>query len=204
MSKNDKIDHLIEVSIIGTEELKDVKNQPYTKYIFKLKRDTLIWRISKRYSDFDNLNKILIQDNDNQEDIIYFSSILPSLPSKQLLPVFSLSIDAINTRKLKLLEYIKSLVSCVNNSSTPNFQILSFLGLLDTSSYDMSEQGNISRSRIHLSRLLCQAKQGDLILFKCKNSYSKLQRTFTRSEWDHVGLGIVYLFIKFIIIINIV
>ena len=32
------------------------------------------------------------------------------------------------------------------------------------------------------------ASWGDIILFKCVNSLSSLQRTITGSEWDHVGL----------------
>lgn len=45
-----------------------------------------------------------------------------------------------------------------------------------------------ARNTIHLSKLKTDCRWGDLILFKCANSMSRLQRSVTGSEWDHVGI----------------
>ncbi len=44
------------------------------------------------------------------------------------------------------------------------------------------------RNTIHLSRLKVDCRWGDLILFKCANTMSQLQRSVTGAEWDHVGI----------------
>jgi hypothetical protein len=71
-----------------------------------------------------------------------------------------------------------------------NRLILSFLGMLNTSRFDVTSttQGSASRNIIHLSKLRTEAKYGDIILFKCANKISHLQRAVTRSEFDHVGI----------------
>lgn len=52
----------------------------------------------------------------------------------------------------------------------------------------MNISKGISRNTIHISKLRSEAKWGDIILFKCANTLSHLQRRVTRSEWDHVGI----------------
>lgn len=49
-----------------------------------------------------------------------------------------------------------------------------------------------SRNTIHLSKLKTDCRWGDLILFKCANSMSKLQRSVTGAEWDHVGIVVSF------------
>lgn len=44
------------------------------------------------------------------------------------------------------------------------------------------------RDVVHLSVLQDLASYGDVLLFRCRNTLSSLQRTVTRSEWDHVAL----------------
>jgi hypothetical protein len=44
------------------------------------------------------------------------------------------------------------------------------------------------RPLIHISKLQGTVRWGDVILFRCVNSISSLQRKITGSNWDHVGL----------------
>lgn len=44
------------------------------------------------------------------------------------------------------------------------------------------------RGVIHLSKVLEFVRTGDLVLFRCRNMLSGLQRKVTRSEFDHVGV----------------
>jgi hypothetical protein len=61
-----------------------------------------------------------------------------------------------------------------------------------TSNISFSFDGRISqmggRNTIHLSKLKTDCRWGDLILFKCSNRLSALQRSVTGAEWDHVGI----------------
>jgi hypothetical protein len=67
--------------------------------------------------------------------------------------------------------------------------VLSFLGTINTARFDsVNMEKGISRNTIHISKLRSEAKWGDIILFKCANTLSHLQRRVTRSEWDHVGI----------------
>lgn len=44
------------------------------------------------------------------------------------------------------------------------------------------------RGVIHLSKVLDFVRTGDIVLFRCRNMLSGLQRRVTRSEFDHVGV----------------
>ena len=44
------------------------------------------------------------------------------------------------------------------------------------------------RGVIHLSKVLDFVHTGDIVLFRCRNMLSGLQRRVTRSEFDHVGV----------------
>jgi hypothetical protein len=94
-----------------------------------------------------------------------------------------------------------------------NSTVLSFLGMINTARFDnikvstlsplhvavamvatplvtlnMLQSQGTSRNTIHISKIRSEARWGDLILFKCTNTLSHLQRQVTRSEWDHVGI----------------
>ena len=44
------------------------------------------------------------------------------------------------------------------------------------------------RATLHITKLQGMIRWGDIILFKCVNSLSSLQRKITGSNWDHVGI----------------
>ena len=97
----------------------------------------------------------------------------------------------VSFRLPKLEKYLDSLLNI--NTSFSNQHILSFIGA--ASSYKdesrLSYQPSIScpiRNVIHISNLSNILNWGDVILFRCSNSMSGLQRLATGSEWDHVGL----------------
>lgn len=89
--------------------------------------------------------------------------------------------------------------------------VLRFLGLMNRSTGDESQTQNIDtesemitayndavtgelkcntgrRPLIHISKLQGTVRWGDIILFRCVNNISSLQRKITGSNWDHVGL----------------
>lgn len=73
--------------------------------------------------------------------------------------------------------------------TSQQYLVLSFLGTINTARLDsVNISKGISRNTIHISKLRSEAKWGDIILFKCANTLSHLQRRVTRSEWDHVGI----------------
>ena len=63
--------------------------------------------------------------------------------------------------------------------------VLRFLGLMNNG---VSEDEDVYRPTIHISKLQGTVRWGDIILFRCVNSLSNLQRTITGSNWDHVGV----------------
>ena len=71
---------------------------------------------------------------------------------------------------------------CVSNVN--GCIVLRFLGLMNSS----MEEEDVYRPTIHISKLQGTVRWGDIILFRCVNSLSNLQRTITGSNWDHVGV----------------
>jgi hypothetical protein len=144
-------------------------------------------------------------------------ALLPSLTTKKL-HSRSLQPAIIDKRRIKLSRYINSLVSieqamsnhyglclsvlqpsrslCLSLSLVITLSlsaylstVLSFLGTINTARFDSVDiSKGVSRNTIHISKLRTEAKWGDIVLFKCANTLSHLQRRVTRSEWDHVGI----------------
>jgi hypothetical protein len=69
-----------------------------------------------------------------------------------------------------------------------NRHVLSFLGVVNSARHESTQIGDVPRSVIHVSKVRQELRWGDVVLFKCSNAFSELQRTVTRAEWDHVGL----------------
>ena len=69
----------------------------YIEYTITVKTNKKIWKIKKRYKDFDKLNSILIKNNIRN---------LPKLPTK----AFFISQKIINERKIKLQRYLNNLL----------------------------------------------------------------------------------------------
>jgi hypothetical protein len=126
--------------------------------------------------------------------------LIPHLTKKKLHSRTLLE-TTVDKRRIKLSRYINTLVSIeqamsnhhgilsTNHDSSCSILVLSFLGMINTARFDSVDLSRgISRNTIHISKLRSEAKWGDVILFKCANTLSHLQRRVTRSEWDHVGI----------------
>jgi hypothetical protein len=143
------------------------------------------WFVEHRYSDFAALHEELLKQPATETGYICKGQ-LPRLTTKKMLSSKSMSAYTVDKRRIKLGKYLNSLI--LIEQAMSNRLILSFLGMLNTSRFDVvTSQGN-SRNIIHLSKVKTEAKWGDVILFKCANTLSHLQRTVTRSEFDHVGI----------------
>ena len=140
-----------------------------------------------RYSDFATLNEQLHAQPSTETGYIS-KELIPRLTSKKLLKSKSLSAYTVDKRRIKLGKYLNELI-CLEEALS-NRLILSFLGMLNTSRFDVAKSTGNPRNIIHLSKLKTEAKAGDIILFKCANTLSHLQRAVTRSEFDHVGIVI--------------
>jgi hypothetical protein len=141
--------------------------------------------VEHRYSDFSGLHEALCKQSPSETGFISRDRI-PRMTTKKFLKSKSLDAYTVDKRRIKLGKYLNQLI-CLEQAMS-NRLILSFLGMLNTARFDVvSAQGN-PRNIVHLSKIKTIAKWGDVILFKCANTMSHLQRTVTRSEFDHVGI----------------
>jgi len=113
---------------------------------------------------------------------------VPPLPLKYISNKFiSMSDTVVQYRRRELQVFVDRLM--VHNKLEANHHILRFLGLMNNAPKRSAEDGDLPpRSTIHISKLQGTVRWGDIILFKCKNSMSSLQRTITGSDWDHIGV----------------
>lgn len=93
--------------------------------------------------------------------------------------------EVIKEREVVLLAFLQALVDIIQTANSPDIQILSFLGMLNTS-YELDHIKE--KSSIHISKLTSIAKPGDILFFKCHGGLQQLQRVATGSEYDHVAL----------------
>uniref|UniRef100_A0A7S2WHQ2 PX domain-containing protein n=1 Tax=Rhizochromulina marina TaxID=1034831 RepID=A0A7S2WHQ2_9STRA len=186
----------ISASIVRSKLATDAQGQVYTQYELVVQQGNLSWTVLRRYSEFAGLHQSL-QETLSLGGVVDIA-VLPRLPAKKL--VGNLNDGHIEHRKEILDQYIKSLLS--QATALENVHVLSFLGLLSLSRVsakpstpppaDSVDGGRVASSQprpiIHITRLRDAAGPGDLVLFRCNNSLSTLQRAATGAEWDHVGL----------------
>mmetsp|Transcript_7811 Transcript_7811/g.11636 ORF Transcript_7811/g.11636 Transcript_7811/m.11636 type:complete len:818 (+) Transcript_7811:180-2633(+) len=176
----------LRVALHQTRTATDMYGKSYTIYNLVVKQGGLEWTVERRYSDFAKLHESLGAQDESETGFIP-RALLPHMPSKKLIKSRSLLPRTVDKRRIKLGRYINSLIAL--EPALSNHLILSFLGMINTARFDSVDPvKGISRNTIHISKIRPEARVGDLILFKCANTLSHLQRRVTRSEWDHVGL----------------
>jgi len=175
----------LKVTIRASRLAKDMHGKSFTMYNIFVKQGTLEWFVEHRYSDFAALNQALLKQPTTETGFIS-KPLIPRLTTKKILTSKSMSAYTVDKRRIKLGKYLNSLI--LIEQAMSNRLILSFLGMLNTSRFDVVTSQGVSRNIIHLSKVRTEAKWGDVILFKCANTLSHLQRTVTRSEFDHVGI----------------
>lgn len=175
----------LRVTIRESRTAADLKGKNFTMYNIFVKQGSLEWHVEHRYSDFFALHEALRKQSPSETGYISRDHI-PYMTSKKYLPSKSMTTYTVDKRRIKLGRYLNGLI-CLDQAMS-NRLILSFLGMLNTSRFDVINAKGNARNIIHLSKVKSEAKWGDIILFKCANTMSHLQRTVTRSEFDHVGI----------------
>lgn len=166
---------LVHSRIMHTREARDAFNKPYTAFCVKVRFDSTQWAIWRRYNDFKKLHEDLAADPSIN------SRSLPRLPPPK--HTARRTVEFVEHRRAKLDRYLQGLLSV--NEVAASVPLMSFLGVLSTARHDRSDD---SRKLLHVTRLNEFVQPGDILLFACNNVLSGLQRTVTRSEWDHIAI----------------
>ena len=90
----------------------------------------------------------------------------------------------LDARAAKLETYLNELLAMA--WAQQHVDVLSFVGALSTARH--SAHSHRGRNVVHISRLADSVEWGDIVLFQCQNRVSRLQRTVTGAEWDHVAI----------------
>ncbi|ETP41783.1 hypothetical protein F442_11202 [Phytophthora nicotianae P10297] len=164
------------VQVYKHEVQRLIVEYPYAVFKMKLSFGNLRWRIARRFSEFVELHtrlKILVEE-----------SMLPRLPPTAWLSATEPSF--LFQRRLMLENYLKGMfmVGALQDS----VPLLVFLGVLSTTYFDHVALRSYRSQILHLQVLEFYTRPGDLILFNGRAKVSVLQRSITRSEWDHVAI----------------
>lgn len=165
----------LQLAIVGTKnKISDLSQRTYTSYVIDVMFNGTTWQLARRYKEFDALHSQLKNK--------YPDSELPSLPPKH---VFTPVEGAfINNRKEQLEAFLKQLL--LHPIASTDVLLLSFLGIVSTSRDP--ELGQSKKSVLHVTSLHNSVAVGDIVLFSCRFGASRLQRKFTGSKYDHVGI----------------
>ncbi|KAF1786884.1 Phox homologous domain [Phytophthora cactorum] len=165
----------LDLAIVGTKtKISDLSQRPYTCYVIDVVFNGTTWQLARRYKEFDALHSQLKSK--------YPGTALPGLPPKHVFtPVEG---EFINYRKEQLEAFLKQLL--LHPIASTDVLLMSFLGVVSISRDP--ELGQREKSVIHVTSLHDSVGVGDIILFSCRFGASRLQRKFTGSKYDHVGI----------------
>ncbi|POM78252.1 Ribonuclease H2 subunit A [Phytophthora palmivora] len=165
----------IDLAIVGTKnKVSDLSQRTFTSYLIDVVFNDTTWQLARRYKEFDALRSHLKKK--------YPDTMLPGLPPKHVFtPVDG---EFINNRKQQLEAFLKQLL--LHPIVSTDVLLMSFLGVVSISRDP--ELGYSKKSVIHVTSLHDSVGCGDIILFSCRFGASRLQRKFTGSKYDHVGI----------------
>ncbi|KAI9988074.1 hypothetical protein PInf_024335 [Phytophthora infestans] len=165
----------LDLAIVGTKnKISDLSQRAYTCYVIDVVFNGTTWQLARRYKEFDALH--------NQLKRKYPGTTLPGLPPKH---VFTPTEGVfINHRKGQLEAFLKQLL--LHPIASTDVLLMSFLGVVSTSRDP--ELGHSAKSVIHVTSLHDSVAVGDIIMLSCRFGASRLQRKFTGSKYDHVGI----------------
>lgn len=172
-------------------------SKTFTEYHLTVKSKELHWDQYKRYSEFEGLHKSINELISLDPRLKALSKagklVLPKLPPSKL--VGNLKDDFLQTRMNALSEYICDLLSIeLLHTCQP---LLEFLGALEPTRGEASAspktdapEGSSPQTmpRLHLDAIIPLLDAGDVVLFRTTGVLQGLQRTFTGSRYDHVGI----------------
>ena len=171
----------------------DSFGKPYKAFCLTVAYNGVEWDTDQRHSTFQTLLRGLAVEHGNGPFLPPFPKTghrpaplpprLPLLPKsdKRLTLEQARETEFLERRRVKLermLQQLLSLPACCDN-----VPILSWLGVLSTTRHEV-----VDSPVVHLSKVGDFCRPGDVILFSCKGVLQGLQRTVTRSSWDHVGI----------------
>lgn len=150
-------------------------DKTFTEYEITVSLADLTWTLYKRFSEFRALHKEL----EKAFPRVKFPKFPPSRLLRTLNEVF------IEERKAQLAFYLEELLAV--NAIVGSPPLLTFLGAMSSTA---SEAKDISRPKyaLHLDKVVEIAGQGDIFLFHTAGVLQSMQRTFTNSDYDHVGV----------------
>jgi len=179
----------LSASVPGTKQNSDLNDKPYTVFQLELRHAGLEWAVERRYSEFRALHERL---QANAPLCASFKALaarrgadatLPRLPGKRYR---NMGEAVVSERREALAEYLARLLRNPLALQAP--EVLAFVGMVSTARNDVAARTGRQRDVMHISQLGQHARAGDLVLFKCKNAMSGLQRKVTGSQYDHCGL----------------
>ena len=183
--------------------------KPYTEFHLVVTSPALHWDAYKRYSEFQEMHKAvseLVHDDPRLKAWLKAERVrLPRLPPSKL--VGNMKNNFLHTRMAALHTYIGELLSIQQlDTCRP---VLEFLGALESTRGEAvvspksgsdgldgaDNNGGAKRSagsmpRLHLDAVVPLLDAGDVVLFRTNGVLQGLQRTFTGSRYDHVGIVI--------------
>jgi len=148
------------------------------------------WRVYRRFSEFYSLHKKLQSMAPGSSGYIR-KKRLPKFPHKQIHERIFFQHTGNEQRERELEAYIVQLTAIPE--SNENIEILGFLGVISTRQEEinsMRPDRAPPKLLVHLNALAQNnhLEWGDVLMFKCNNAVSKLQRRFTGAEWDHIAI----------------
>lgn len=172
-------------------------SKTFTEYHLTVKSKELHWDQYKRYSEFEGLHKSIHELISLDPRLKALSKagklVLPKLPPSKL--VGNLKDDFLQTRMNALNEYIGDMLGIETlHTCQP---LLEFLGALEPTRGEASAspktdapEGSSPQTmpRLHLDAIIPLLDAGDVVLFRTTGVLQGLQRTFTGSRYDHVGI----------------
>lgn len=163
----------------------------FTEFQVRVVSPSLHWEVWRRYSEFSLFHRELEHEANLREK----KKEIPKLPPSKL--VGNLKDGFVEKRRLALDTYLQTVLNVeAFNTCMP---VLSFLGALENvvggSRHTSSKKGKHSSthpspSHLHLDAVLSLLDAGDIVLFRTTGVLQGLQRTFTGSKYDHVGVVI--------------
>ncbi|CAI5702473.1 hypothetical protein KXD40_003351 [Peronospora effusa] len=165
----------IDLAIVGTKKkISDLSQRPYTCYVIDIIFNGTTWQLARRYNDFNDLHSHLKRKHPDIE--------LPGLPSKHVFTPVEGAL--VNHRKEQLEVFLKQLL--LHPIASTDVLLMSFLGVVSVSRDP--ELGLSDKRVIHVTSLHDSVTCGDVVLFSCRFGASRLQRKFTGSKYDHIGI----------------
>lgn len=184
-------------------------NKTFTEFQLVVTSPALHWDAHKRYSEFATLHSEVVAligaDKTLKARLKAGKLTLPKLPPSKL--VGNLKDDFLQERMTALDTYISALLAIEHiDTCRP---VLEFLGALESSHGALAVRSPGSASagsagtggadgktqrrplpRLHLDAVLPLLDAGDVVLFRTTGTLQSLQRTFTSSRYDHIGVVI--------------